>query len=160
MPPADAGPRSAALDFALQPGALVFKEGLPGANLQMGPNPRQYNRWRNRFADEIDCPHGKSILLIICTSLGRQENNRYPCRRRVGLQTLADFVAIHFRHHDIEKNQVRACTCRQFQSLGTTIGQLDAVMGTQQLIQQAEVGRRIVDHQYRCTILHYCPPPP
>jgi len=126
----------------------------------MSPYSCQHNGGRDRFANEVHRPHGQSVLLVVGARLGSQEDHRRPGRCRICLQAFAYLVAIHFRHHDVEENEIGPRAGGQLQSLGPAIGQFHPIVGTQQLIEQAEIGRGIVDNQYRCAVSHYCPPPP
>ena len=50
------------------------------------------------------------------------------CRRRViGLEALQHFVAIHFRHHDVEQHQVEGLRAQHFQRLPSVFGGGDRV---------------------------------
>ena len=64
------------------------------------------DRRTERFGDVIDRAQFEPFHLIFDIAHGGDKEDRNLPRQRILLQLPADRVAIHFRHHDIQENQV------------------------------------------------------
>jgi hypothetical protein len=115
----------------------------------MGPNPCG-DDWRtDGLVDEVNRAHGKTELLVFGSHFGSQENDRNMPRRGSVPELTADLKAVHARHHDVKQHQVWWRGKGILQRLDAIIGHLDTVVFLQQIGQQRQIGRRVVNDQKR-----------
>ena len=113
----------------------------------MRPDAGQNDGGSNRLVNEVDRTQFKTQFLIRRFHLCGQKNDRRAGRGRISLQAPAYFIAIHLRHHDVEQYQIRhRCGCQR-QALHAVVGQLHPVMFAEQLVEQTQVGWRVINHQ-------------
>src|SRR5215471_8100006 len=62
---------------------------------------------REGFVDVVYRPNFEPVGLVVGTCLASQKNDRDFARCGIRLEAGANFVAIHFGHHDVKKDQVR-----------------------------------------------------
>ncbi len=85
---------------------------------------------------------------ILGVRFGREENDRDLPRGLGRAQLAAHFVAVHFRHHHIEQNEIEMrCLFADLQRLDATGRHLEIVISLQQSDQDLDVGRRIINEQ-------------
>ena len=129
-------------------GVLVAQEVLHAFHGQVGLDPRQHDRRTDWLGDVVDRSELKSAGFVTDLGLGGQENDRNrPCNR-VFLESLADFVTVHLRHHDVEQDQVGRCVrTGNRQGPRAAVGDPDPVGITQKIAHQGEIVGNVVDHQ-------------
>ena len=66
----------------------------------------------------------------------------------IGLQPAADLIPIHFRHHDVQKYQVRLGEhFRKIQRPGAARRDFDDVRVFKNIVRNLNIGWRIVDNE-------------
>ena len=75
------------------------------------------------------------------------EDHRHATQCRCCLQMAESLVAVHFRHHDIEQDQVRWRLLCQLQRFGAGVGELHFVIVGQRFAEQRDVGEHVVNDQ-------------
>ena len=75
------------------------------------------------------------------------ENHRHATQRRCRLQMAESLVAVHFRHHDVEQDQIRRRLLCQLQRFGAGVGELHFVIVGQRFAEQRDVGEHVVNDQ-------------
>ena len=65
----------------------------------------------------------------------------------VGLEALADLVAVHGRHHDVEQDKVRVFSGPEIQCLAAVGGTDDVALRAQDGLDEIDVETLVVDHQ-------------
>jgi hypothetical protein len=85
-------------------------------------------------------------------------------RPRIGLQPLADLEAVHLGHHHVEKDNVDGAAVANLKRPPAVVGGRNLeILGSESRLEQAHVGRDIVDDQHaRCHerqpwLERYCP---
>ena len=86
--------------------------------------------------------------LIFCVDLSGEENDGNVGCAGIRLQADAHLISIHFRHHDVQKYQVRLGEnfCK-IQRLGAARRDLDDVRVFQSMVRNLYVGRRVVNNE-------------
>ena len=69
----------------------------------------------DRLVNEICRPGLQCPRLALRVIFGGHEDQRYGPAGRAGFEYLADCIAVHLRHHDIEQNQIRLGLLHQCQ---------------------------------------------
>ncbi len=102
----------------------------------------------DRLGDVIDGTEFQPFSFILFFRPGGQEDHRDVRRQGIVLELLADLVAVHAGHHDVEQNQVGWCTRHSdIQCLLATCGNLYLIIALQQVAHQDQIIRCVVDHQ-------------
>jgi len=115
----------------------------------MGSDPRQHDGRADGLGDVVHGPEFQPLGFIAHFGLGGQEDDGDVTRGGIGLESSADLIAVHFRHHDIEQNQVRGgIRAGDSQRALTAVGDFDLVFVLEQAAHQCQVVRDIVNHQH------------
>ena len=107
------------------------------------------NRRIHRFGDVICGAQLETVFLIRGLVHRRQEDDRHIFGRFIFLQSAADLVAVHLRHHDVEQDQVGCLFFGDLQRHGPAGRRLDDVIRTQDSLDDIEVFRGVVDGEDR-----------
>jgi len=86
--------------------------------------------------------------LVLPAVLGGEEDDRNVLQRGILLQTAADLVAIHLRHHDVQQDQVGLVYNDHLEGLLAAGGDLHQVVAFQRLHQHPAVCRNVIDDQH------------
>ena len=116
--------------------------------LYMCLGPRLQNQCVDRLLNVISSTQLKPFCLILVLILGGQENDRDICRRRISLKLLADLIAIHLRHHDVEQNQVGRLSFGNFQCNLAIDGCLYDVIFAQHTFNNIQILWSIVNRKH------------
>jgi hypothetical protein len=69
-------------------------------------------------------------------------------RLRIGFYAVADFEAVHARHHDIEQHDIRRVVLHDLEGGGAAVGGDDVeIFGGQLRFQKPDVRRNIINDQ-------------
>ena len=140
--------------FVMEPLGLRQTVGqCPGATLQLQVelNPGPHQGLVHRLVDEIHATRLQGPDLAQGVGLGGDEDDRDVARGRIGLESRADREAVHFRHHDVQQNQVRFDPLgQQLQGLGPGSGEAEGIVTLEDAEQDLDVQRCIVDDQDVC----------
>jgi hypothetical protein len=136
------------LDFRLQPLILRSQAAARLSQFQMRADARQRHGGRDRLGQVIHRTKAEAALLIGGVIERRDEDDRDIPRQGVLAQFAQHLVAVHARHHHIEQDEVglRVCACHPQRAL-TGIGGAHPVVRLQQLPQEEQVLRHVVDDQ-------------
>ena len=107
--------------------------------------PRPDEAGLEGLGDEVHGPEIEPLGLVFLVPHRGDD----VAREGIGLEAAADFVTVHIRHHDIQKDDVGAGLGeRQPQGCGTVGGNADGVLAAQEIIQDADIGNGVVDDEY------------
>ena len=114
----------------------------------MGANAREDDGRTDRFGDVVYRPKTEALRLVLDLGFGGDEDYRNAPRPFISLELAADFITVHFRHHDVQKNQ-GGCwiTLRDLERLGAVQGDLDLIMLAQDPCQHVNILRSVIDDQ-------------
>src|SRR5580704_841555 len=100
------------------------------------------------LGDVIDSAGLESPHLVFERVQRAQENHRNPGKEFAGLQPFADFIAVHFRHIDVQEDQVRRLLsrCRQREPASRKRPHLIVVLA-EHVFEQLQV-RGVVVHDH------------
>ena len=137
-----------ARNFRLQPG-IFGRQPIAGFfELELGPHPRQCHDRIDGLGDVIHRTERESQLLALGGVHCGNEDHRDARGRSVGAKSLEHFVTVDSRHHHIQEDEVgRGRRARRAQGTLARISNPHPVERLQQLAENAEVLRRIVDNQ-------------
>jgi hypothetical protein len=113
----------------------------------VGAHARAHHRRADRLGDVVDRAGLEAFHLVGRLGQGGHENHRHRRRGRMGFQRRAYFVTGHPRHHHVQQDQVGLLLARQFECARAILGKQQAVVVLQDLAQQLQVARFIVDGQ-------------
>ncbi len=104
------------------------------------------------FRDIVDRADAEALDLALLGGAGGDENDRDGLRLEVRLQPLAHFNAVHFRHHDIEENQIGLVRGDEVQGFLAGIGGGHGhAFALELALEQLHVDRLVVHHEdLRC----------
>ena len=75
-------------------------------------------------------------------------DHRNVLGRRIGLEAAADLEAVHVRHHHVEQHEIAFGALAERQRLGAARRAHHVeIFGGEPRLEQAQVGRHVVDHQ-------------
>ena len=124
-------------DLDFQEVVLVAQEVGRRLERELGRHPRQDDGRADRLGDVVHRAQFQALLLVLDLGHGGQEDDRDVTRLRVGLELLADLVAVHAGHHDVEQDQVgRGVGPDDLQRLLAVVGDLDPVVVLEQVAHQ------------------------
>lgn len=115
---------------------------------QLVADARHHNRQAEWLGDVIDRAPFQSSGLVLVGAAGRNENDGNVLGAVQAFELVADFVAIHARHGDIQQNQIGGIVAGGHLDGVCTAGCcLDPVPGRQCLGQHFDVQRFVIDYQ-------------
>jgi len=136
-----------ARDLGFQVAVVVAQDVAGGLEFEVGADPCQDDRGADRFGDVVDGAEFEAVFLVGNAIHRRDEDHRdVACGGRCA-EFGEDFVAIHFRHHHVEQDQVGWLATGNLQGSCPRIGGADPVIGLQQLAENREVFGGVIDHQ-------------
>lgn len=103
--------RNGVFEFRVEP----LQGKLTPPELELQAHTRAHHGEVDRLMDEIHGPGLQCPRLAIRIIFGGHEDQRYSPAGRAGFEDLADCIAVHLRHHDIEQNQIRLGLLHQCQ---------------------------------------------
>ena len=107
----------------------------------------QYGR-ADGLGDVVHRAQLEAHALVFDLGLGSEKNDPDVARLGVLLEPLADLVAVHARHHDVEQDQIwRLIRGGDAQGLFAIVGHPHNVVVAQQAADQRQVVGRVIDHQ-------------
>ena len=133
--------------LVLQPLILVGQTVTRLLEFEVGPDPGEGDRRIDRFGDVVHGAQGQTVLLVFGTVHGGDEDHRDVVGHRVRAQALEDLVAIHLGHHHVEQDQVRGLGGGSAQGALARVGGTHSIQRHQQLTEQGQVLRRVIDDQ-------------
>ena len=139
------------------PGLITLEFAVPGLqftlkanHLGMGFHPRNHFLGLKRLGNVIRAAKRKTFYLGLQIIQCRQKHHRTVGRLRVGFQALANLIAVHFRHHDIQKDDFRVVSVGKVQCFLTFVGDQQTVAFVfQGLVEDLQVLRVVVHQQNR-----------
>lgn len=129
------------LNLMLQPVPVFFE-------IQMGTDPVAEDGQSNGFGNVVDSPKVKSFGLIggLVHCGDKYDGDIFGVA--VCFEVPADLIAIHFRHHDIQQDEIRPLVslCKR-KGLASAFGNDNLVVFAQGRCQNFDVHRFIIHHQ-------------
>ncbi len=135
---------------AFQHAVAVLDEVAGVLVLEVGPDPRLDDGRGDRLRDVVDGADGEALGLVSHLAHRGHEDHGDAARGGVGLEPATDLVAVHPRHHHVQKHEVRLRLSRcPLESLLAVRGHEGPVVRLQQAHQQVDVHPLVVDDQDR-----------
>ena len=114
----------------------------------MSRHPCFEDRWIDRFCHVIRCAQFESLRFISGLVHCGQKNNRDIPGQFIFLKPPANLIAVHIRHHDIQKNKVGRFLIGDLKGHRATGGCFDDVVVTENAFDDVEVFGRVVNREY------------
>ncbi len=126
----------------------MLKAFLQVAQCQVRFNAGQYLFQLKGLSDIIYTPDGEGLDLVLSRIQGTDEDDWNVVCVFIRLQLLADLIAVHFRHSDVQQNQIRGSRpgCGEGH-LSTDHGANFVSTLSQHVGQKAQVGGCVVNDQ-------------
>src|SRR5215472_16782637 len=106
------------------------------------------DRRREGFVDVVYRPYLEPVGFVVGACLASQETDRDFARCGIRLESGANFVAVHFGHHDVKKDKVRfVFSGGQSESFLAIRGDLCLIGIPERAGDSANVGRSVVDNE-------------
>ncbi len=125
---------------------VVFQLGGPHQR-QLVAHPGMDQGRRHGLDDVVDGAAGKAGGLIAHLAHRGYEDHRGVFRQRVALQAAAHGVAVHVRHLHVEQDQDGPVLAGRGQAFGAVAGKGQRVLVAEDLLQQRQVARFVIDDQ-------------
>ena len=123
----------------------------------MGMYSRQYLFSVEGFGNVIHSADGKRFYFVMHVVQGADEDDGDVGGALIGFEFLADFVAVHFWHHDVEKNEVGWGGLGRSQGRFAISGRAHDVVGIgQDFCQKAQVGWGIINYENAVLLGCHC----
>ncbi len=140
---------AAFLDQVFDQVGLVLEQLALQAQLQLGGHARQQRLRHHWLEQDLGTALAKAALLAGQPAGTEQEDDRNAGGVGIGLELLADVVAVQLRQRGVEQDQVRP---RQLlgdaQRQPAVVGQLDFILVLQQAVHHDQVVRRLIDDEH------------
>jgi len=113
----------------------------------MGANPGPDDGGTDRLGDVVHCPGLKTGRFIADLAERGDENDRHGLGGRFFLEAPARLQAGQSGHHDIEQDEVGQLIGSELQGFFAVASEEQAIVLVQNLAQDLQVGRFIVDDE-------------
>ena len=129
-------------------GAIAALELIEAHQGEMIAHPGTHRARTDRLVDIIHSARLEPLALAVCVVARGDKEHRDPGVSRIGLEPAAHFVTIHVGHAHVQQDKCRLVTPHGGQPLLSPFGKEEVVFLLEDLPQQPEVARLVVDDQH------------
>jgi len=136
-------------------GGLGLNLVVQGLDAQQRAHPREQLGLVDGLGEKIVGTRFQTLNALLVRIERRDQDHRQCRGRGIGAQLLANLVAAHPRHHDVQEHQIRMPVGHFREPFLARARCLDGIAAhLEQVVQELHVHRRVIDHEDPRRVAH------